>query len=103
MQHDAAVNGPSANAASRKVITAPLSALGLASASLPGAQQAQQEAQLLALVRPLLPHLTDRALRKKLLQEPRDKLGALQQHREAVLAALGDVKGAPGGWGRVVE
>jgi hypothetical protein len=97
-QNDAAVNGPAANASSRKVLTAPLSALGLAFANLPEPQQAQQEAQLLALVRPLLPHLTDKLLRKKVLQEPRDKLGALAQHREALLAALEDVKGAQGGW-----
>lgn len=83
------------------MLGAPLSTLGLAFARLPEAQQQHHEAQLLALVGPQLGHLGDKALRKKLLQEPRDKLAAAQEGRERLLEALAGIKGtaAAGGAG----
>jgi hypothetical protein len=63
------VSGPAASTATRnKVLGAPLSALGLAFARLPEGEQARHTGVLLALVGPLLGHLSDKALRKKLLQ-----------------------------------
>lgn len=105
LQNEAAVSGPAASTATRnKVLGGPLSTLGLGFARLPEPQQQQHQAQLLALVGPQLPHLNDRALRKKLLQEPRDKLAHAQEYREKLLEALGGIRGAAaaaggaGGW-----
>lgn len=68
-QNAAAVSGPAATTAARnKVLGGPLSALGLAFARLPEDAQARHTAALLALAGPLLAHLSDKALRKKLLQ-----------------------------------
>jgi hypothetical protein len=97
-QNEAAVSGPGATTATRtKALGAPLSTLGLAFARLTEAQQQQHEAQLLALVGPHLGYLGDKALRKKLLQEPRDKLGAAQEGRERLLEALAGIKGTAAG------
>lgn len=63
------MSGPAATTATRnKVLGGPLSALGLAFARLPEDAQARHSASLLALAGPLLAHLSDKALRKKLLQ-----------------------------------
>lgn len=97
-QHQEALSAPAAtNAARNKLLAAPLSALGLAFARLAEPLQQQHQAQLLQLVGPHLPHLTDKLLRKKLLQEPKDKLGAMQDSRERLLEALPAVRGAAAG------
>jgi len=95
------VSGPAATSATRtKVLGAPLQALGMAFAKLPDAQQHEHTAQLLAAAGPLLPHLSDKALRKKLVQDPRDKLHTQHEQRDKLLEALGRIKGgAAGGLG----
>ena len=97
-QNEAALSAPGATNASRnKVLAGPMSALGLAFARLPEAQQQQHQAQLLQLAAPHLPHLGDKLLRKKLLQEPRDKLAAMQDSRGRLFQALPAVRGAAAG------
>lgn len=67
-----------------------LQAVGLAFARLPGSQQQQQQytRQLLATVRQVLPNMAEEQLRKKLLQEPNDKLQGLQEQIDQVVQAL---------------
>lgn len=104
-QNEASVSGPAATSATRtKVLGGPLQALGMAFARLPDAQQHEHTAQLLAAAGPLLPHLSDKALRKKLVQDPRDKLHTQHEQRDKLLDALSRIKGGaaggPGGCGQ---
>jgi hypothetical protein len=98
LQHHEALSAPAASTATRnKLLAAPLSSLGLAFARLAEPQQQQLQAQLLQLVGPQLPHLNDKQLRKKLLQEPKDKLLAMQDSRDRLMEALPAVRGAAAG------